>query len=324
MKKTQIIILYILTVLLTGCIHQYPGEVEDTTQVNVAIDVEIDSSLPVYQGISRATDTGQKRRFIIDVYQDGKVIAEKRILTTKAEQTGQGRYSIPLPMKLHAREYTFVVWNDYVEEDTGSDLHFNAADLTNVSLNELYHPDYRQREAFCGVAQADFTSYKDEESAQVRQHIFLKRPQAKFRIISADTEEFITRAHTRRDRESDYRVTLGYEYFLPTAYDVAGGVLCDSKPGVRFTAPCNIEADAEGKCELASDFVFVGTDASHVTVTLEVTDGEGKVISRVTGVKVPVKQGHLTTVTGNFLTTLMQPGVSIDPGYEGEFDITIP
>lgn len=309
-----------IMVLSGSCIHQSPEE--NHTLVNITLDVEIDSSLPVYQEVTRTP--GLTQRFIVNVYQDGKVIAEKRIITTEAEEIEEGRYLIPVSLKLHALQYTFAVWSDYVNRGTWEDLHFNTESLNNVWLNDPYHHDCNRREAFCGTMPVDLTPYRDTQDVQVKQHITLKRPQAKFRIVSTDAEEFITRTHTRGDNLNDYQVKVGYEFFFPTAYNVIDDILCGSQAGMGFTAPCTVEADGNGECELASDFVFAGKDASYISLTLEVADKEGKTISRVTGMKVPLRQGQLTTVTGKLLTTLMKPGISINTDYDGEFNITIP
>lgn len=330
MKKISIITYYLIMILLSaGCIHQYPDmEIDDTTPVNVTVNVEIDSNLSIFQSVSRSSSLpqGQKRRFIIDVFQNGKPITEKRVLTAEAEEVEEGKFLIPISLQLKAQQYTFVVWSDYIPtEEEEKDAHFIAENLTNVYLHEHYCSDCEHRAAFCGTMEADFTPYKDGESVHVQQHITLKRPQAKFRIVSTDRDEFITRVKTRGDTPQDsYQAKISYEYFFPTAYNITGDVLCDSKTGINFIAPCTLETNEDGECELISDYVFAGKDASYVSLTLEIMDGTGKVISRATGVQVPLKQGQLTTVTGKFLTTMMRPGINIDNSYEGEFNITIP
>lgn len=334
------LLLALLPLLLAGCIHQYP-EAETATRVTVAFEIGIDASLPLYREVTRsaAGTQGLKRRFIIDAYRDGKVLAEKRILTTGAVEVEEGRYSIPATMQLEAGRYTFAVWCDYAEDESGADLHFVTGDLAQVLLGDTYHPDHTRREAFCGTATADFTDCADMQEVQyvqgtgvqaveVRQRIDLKRPQAKFVLIGTDTGEFIEQMRKRRKKEAaggigNYRARLSYEYYFPTGYDVTGDLLCRSGVGMGFTAPCTVEADEDGECTLAGDFVLEGTDESYTLVALEVLDGDNEVVSRVTGLQIPLKQGHLTIVKGKFLTTMMNAGIGIDPGYDGEFNIII-
>ena len=333
MKKISVLTYsLVLWMLLGSCIHEYPQEVESkATPVNVTLELAIDTELPLYGNFSRSANAADDlcRRFIVDVYRDGKVLEEKRICTTEATVTAEGTYILPVSLQLDTQPYTFVVWSDYVQNGSSADLHFQTGQLSNVSLSKPYHNDYRQRESFCGSLSVDLTECRNDDSAEFRQRIPLKRPQAKFRIVSTDVDEFITEMRVRSNgsgsfRNSDaYRIRVSYEYFFPTAYNVVGDVPCGSLTGIGFTAPCSIVADGDGMCELVSDFVFTGTDDSYVSLTLEVLNGTDVVISRVTGVQVPCRQGHLTVVSGKFLTTLTRPGISIDTDYDGEFNITL-
>lgn len=318
--------------VLCGCIHEYPQEAGGTSvQVNLTLEAEIDFELPLYGNFSRSTRTATdnlRRRFIVDVYRNGKVMEEKRIVTTRAELTDDGSYIIPVSLQLAAEVYTLVVWSDYVATPAGEDLHFSTGQLTGVALNDAYHPDHLQRETFCASQTADLTAYAGAPGAEIRLRIPLKRPQARFKIVSTDAGEFLSAVQTRKGGKAsgsldDYRVRVSYEYFFPTAYNVMDDALCGSSAGIGFTVPCSIAADGKGECELAGDFVFAGTEDSYVSLALEVLDDRDAVISRVTGVQVPCRQGCLTVVSGKFLTTLMRPGIGIDTDYEGEFNITI-
>lgn len=333
-KKSFLILISCIGLLLSSCIHEYPQEPSEAeTQVNVTLELALNTVLPLYGNFSHSTRTDAdelRRRFIVDVYLDGKVVKEKRICIIGAGQTAEGIYALPVPLLLDARPYTFVVWSDYVWGDSSEDLHFDTGQLTDITLNETYHDDYRQRETFCGSLTADLATCADASVAEtlptdlpateIRLRVPLKRPQAKFKIVSTDVADFLSKTP---GATNDYRIRVSYEYFFPTAYNVVGDVPCGSSAGIVFTTPCRIAADGNGECELASDFVFTGMEDSYVSLTLEVLDGMDAVISRVTGVKVPCRQGCLTVVSGKFLTTLMRPGISIDTDYDGEFNIII-
>lgn len=354
MKKSLLILSGCLIGLMLGsCIHEYPQELSGAEpQVNVTFELAVDTDLPLYGNFSRSTRTDAdelRRRFIVDVYLDGKAVEEKRICTTEAIQTAEGVYTLPVSLKLDARPYTFVVWSDYVQRAPSEDLHFHTGQLNNITLNETYHSDYRQRETFCGSLAADLAAYtdapitetlakelqtRDTPETEIRLRIPLKRPQAQFKIVSTDVGDFLSKMLKKKGgKVSDsskasatstgYRIRVGYEYFFPTAYNVLGDLLCGSSAGIGFTTPCNIVADVNGECELASDFVFTGTEDSYVSLTLEVLDSTDAVVSRATGIQVPCRQGCLTVVSGKFLTTLMRPGIGIDTDYDGEFNIII-
>lgn len=308
--------------LLCGCIHQYP-EVASTESapVSLTLNVEVDAELSVYQTVSRSVaEIGvPRRRFIIDVYRDGAVLPEKRVRTTDAELSAEGVYTITVPLRLEPLAYTLAVWSDYVKEGAENDWHFDTADFSGILIRAPYDSDYSRRAAYCGTAAVDLTTCANEEGTDLRQHILLKSPQAKFVLIGTDVQEFAA----RRRASGSYRAKVSYEYFFPTGYNVGGNVVCQSKVGISFTTPCRIEADENGECELAGDFVFAGPDASYISLTFEILDEADRTVSRVTGVQVPYKQGCLTIVKGKFLTRLMSSGVNIDTGYDGEYNIDI-
>ena len=56
----------------------------------------------------------------------------------------------------------------------------------------------------------------------------------------------------------------------------------------------------------------------------ETIDVAGKLVSAVPSMVVPLQRGQLTTVRGKFLTSRSEGAVSIDPSFEGEFNLQIP
>ena len=56
---------------------------------------------------------------------------------------------------------------------------------------------------------------------------------------------------------------------------------------------------------------------------MQIRDRCGVVISRTTGLEVPYRRGHLTTVRARFLTNEMQGGVDIDDDFDGNIDVDL-
>ena len=90
--------------------------------------------------------------------------------------------------------------------------------------------------------------------------------------------------------------------------------------------------DDENVGELAADYILADEQGSGVTVTVEVREkGVGKaVLSRSSGLEIPYRRGHTTTVTGRFLTAGSGGGggsssggidIGIDGDYDGEINI---
>lgn len=329
MKKKRINIVTCCFALLPlcGCIHEnINAEGIDPTLTNVTVDMALDLELLPFtrSGNAPAVPEGYDRRFTIDVYHEGKVITEKRQVITHVKKEEDGTFIIPVTFRLHALNYTLATWVDYIKENNGDTIScFNTENLSNVWLTSPYCNNNALREAFCGKMELNLTPYRDKWDTQIKQTMNLKRPQAQFRIVATDVHEFLARMTAKNKHTGDYQVELSYDYFFPTAFNVIGDILCAAHSGVGFTAPCNIVPDEDGNCQITTDYVFAGADRSFITATIEITDAEGSVVSRVNGLEVPFRQGQLTTVTGKFLTTLAKPGIGIDTNYDGEFNITI-
>ena len=79
----------------------------------------------------------------------------------------------------------------------------------------------------------------------------------------------------------------------------------------------------DGEAIMGFDYVIVGEGDAGVSVTVACHDENGKRLSGIDGIKVPLQRGKLTTVKGNFLTTRSSGNVQIDPSFDGKFDIEI-
>ena len=76
---------------------------------------------------------------------------------------------------------------------------------------------------------------------------------------------------------------------------------------------------------LAFDYVFICTESTVVYADIEAYDAAGGLISRNTGIRVPLERGKLTTVEGAFLTQSYDNGdIGIDDRFDGEIVVTLP
>ena len=147
----------------------------------------------------------------------------------------------------------------------------------------------------------------------------LVRPFAKYRLIATDVEAYynlIDKGEALPDIE-DLQVRVTYEGFFPTGFNVATGKPNDAlNTGIHYTSvPTVAEGyDAKVNRQVGADFVLTNGEESFVNVTIQMIDtNTGDIVTTVQHVKIPYKRGHLTTVTGHFLTAGKTPGgVQID------------
>lgn len=329
---------FVLTIALAGCVHDYPGMTEDgeegidPTLVEVNTEVTLDLELVPLEIITQKnTRSGTtkaasdyRRRFIIEAWRDGKLESRQVTVVDDAEEEdGDGKISLPIRLKLHAVEYTLAVWTDYVAAGTDTDLYYNTEDLQYVACTDPYTGSTPYRDCLYGTTALDLRQYREEWNAKVQIKVDMVRPLAKYELIATDVKDFLRKTKKQRADDETFTITFSYGFYLPTVFNVLSGKPADSRTGIAYTIPLAVPDDGTEECRIGTDFVFVNGAESFVSLSMEIRDSGGNVISRTTGLEVPYRRGHLTTVRARFLTNEMQGGVDIDDEFEGDIDIDL-
>lgn len=328
-------IVFVIATFLTGCVHEYPtitndgSEGVDPTLVEVSTEVTLDLNLVPLEIIANRIRSGTaeagpeyRRRFIIEAWRNGRIEARQVMVMENTEDGGAG-ITLPVNLKLHAVEYTLAVWTDYVKAGTDADLYYDTKDLQYVACTAPYTGSTDYRDCLYGTTRLDLRPYRDKWNARVSVKVDMIRPLAKYEIIATDVKDFLRKTKKQRSGGETFTITFSYGFYLPTVFNVLTGRPADSQTGIQFTAPLAIPADGSQECNLGTDFIFVNGAESFVKLSIEIRDASGNLISRTTGLEVPYRRGHITTVRGNFLTNEMQGGVEIDPDFDGDIDVDL-
>lgn len=343
-KYTIGFIALVLTIALAGCVHDYPGMTEegeegvDPTLVEVNTEVTLDLELVPLEiitqesarsgtnkarNITTKADDGYRRRFIIEAWREGKPTTRQVTVMETAEEDGDAKISLPIHLKLHALEYTLAVWTDYVKAGTTDDLYYDTDNLQQVACTDPYTGSTPHRDCLYGTAVLDLRQYRNEWNAKVQIKVDMVRPLAKYELIATDVKDFLRKTKKQRADDETFTITFSYGFYLPTVFNVLAGKPADSRTGITYTTPLTVPADGQEECAIGTDFVFVNGTESFVSLSMEIRDSGGNVISRTTGLKVPYRRGHLTTVRARFLTNEMQGGVDIDDDFDGNIDVDL-
>ena len=333
-----------MATLFVSCVHDYPGMTEegeegvDPTLVEVNTEVTLDLELVPLEIITQESarsgtnkarsgttkaDDGYRRRFIIEAWREGKPTARQVTVMETAEEDGDGKISLPIHLKLHALEYTLAVWTDYVKAGTTDDLYYDTDNLQQVACTDPYTGSTPYRDCLYGTAPLDLRQYRDEWNAKVQIKVDMVRPLAKYELIATDVKDFLRKTKKQRADDETFTITFSYGFYLPTVFNVLTGKPADSRTGIAYTTPLTVPTDGQKECTIGTDFVFVNGTESFVSLSMEIRDGGGNVISRTTGLEVPYRRGHLTTVRARFLTNEMQGGVDIDDDFDGNIDVDL-
>ena len=108
---------------------------------------------------------------------------------------------------------------------------------------------------------------------------------------------------------------------MPSAFSIATDRTVWSETNVSFNS--RLRQLNPDEASMGFDYVFANADDAKVIMSVSLSDIDGNVISRSNDITVPLERVKVTTVRGTFLTDDADGGVSIDPDFDGEFNIMI-
>ena len=254
-------------------------------------------------------------RYILEVYDKDGELAKGPIV--KCEDVDA---STSFDLRLvPGRAYRFVVWADFVLQDSDDDLHYyTEGGLQNISLLGDQKANDESRDAYTCVHLVE----RFQSGAPIA--IELKRPFAKLRVVTTDMNHLYSPLTS---------VTVDYTTPIYTTYnaltEVKGGLQDVATKVVDFTKKVTeteedyvyVYTEQEykdaGKMTLFADYFF-GTVDDAIHFTLDAADATGMDIPEVVfNTNIPVQRNYLTTVMGPVLTDAANVTVEIKDAFDG-------
>lgn len=212
------------------------------------------------------------------------------------------------------RVYKFVVWADFVDEDTDTDLFYNTESLANIT--RITTPS---NSAMHECMDAYFIQKDIEIKNALTNTVTLTRPFGKVRVITKDIHEV-------NYGTTPAKVDITF-YNHPTfvSLNALSGQSETTVETVSYTyniakeAPYAAGYDASAEYQtLFADYIFTDRDnAQEINFTMDVTDQNGRPVrSHDFNTQIPVKRNHLTTIIGNLLTTATEIEITIDDDFD--------
>ena len=109
---------------------------------------------------------------------------------------------------------------------------------------------------------------------------------------------------------------------MPDAYSMNTDKPVDSSTGVMFES--TLRKLSESEASMGFDYVFVNGKKTTVTIQIGIYDNEGTQLSLTDPIVVPLKRSHHTILTGMFLMSEASGGVTINPGFDDDYNWTFP
>lgn len=334
-----------VALLFIGCdtIYEYPDEnpadptaIAFTINVELNLDLEFDFEHEVTTR-SLAQDkilSGHKVRLIMEVYPDkypGFDLVDPEIYKsnpyTRQELIFDNMESleknIDVQLKLSPKPYIFLVWVDYLHAESGNN-YYDADRLHTIQLPNQHVSNTHGRDAFVCNKRLDLSRYSGEWNVKLIEKFTLHRPLARYELFTDDIEKYIEQ-QTKGGKASDvadlndYTVKVSYRGYLPTGFDAITDKPDDARTGITYDAKLTSITDTSAI--IAFDHILTNGADSFVTVDIHIYNVAGVLVNESNGIRIPYRRNVMTKVHGSFLTKSYDSGVTIDPDYDGEFDI---
>ena len=346
MKKMIYLFMCMPLWLLTACdVHEWP-DTPESVKFHLRLNYETDMTLwnhlykgdIIEQGYGETYDNHQeygKIRYVVRAYP----ILEKNRATPDYTQEFTFTknisevYDYEVSLDLPAGNYQIKVWSDLVK--SSADAYFyDATNFAEIVLQGEHEANTDHRDAFRGINSISLV-------ADIMEHIpdtldiAMQRPLAKYEFITTDLKEFIDKEFEILQKEAasrgedppsrvntdDYKVVFYYSGFMPNAYNINTDKPVDSKMGVLFESKIGVLS--ENEASLGFDYVFVNGKKSAVTVQIGLYDKEDRQLALSEPIDVPLQRNHHTILKGSYLMQQASGGITINPEFDGNFNIEI-
>ena len=254
----------------------------------------------------------ERHRFIIEVAKENQIISRETKLITEDEfATGLLRYRLQKP--LEATNYTISVWYDKLD-DEGNPV-FIVDDLNTVELNNFSTIDADALRCAFVCEELDLREYaSSKDNKNMVKELTLNHPGARFEIIATDVQEFITLQKAALNQGDKFNVRLEFVSSYHNLFNVNQGKPVQNNQTLILSGWMRLPFDNYTELKIAEGFLFCKEEDVVNTVLSVVNNNSLITVSETDEFSFPVKRGHITTISGNFLTHQVDGIFNIDNG----------
>lgn len=342
----RIIIAAALLMSVISCVHQWPEPADTQVVLHLVYETELPQG-PVLDVSTRAEQADQEydMRYIIEAY---------RRKGNSYEDTPYKRFEFwedqiqnpdkSFTLTILEGEYRFSVWSDYVLQGSQEDHHYNADSFKYIKLygredGRKHVGNDDRRDAFIGTTEVEVIRFGGGHPP-VEATIDMARPLSKVVFITTDLEDWKTKVLTNMYENaiqnakpgtnvefngevdlSQYTVKIHYPQYMPNAFNIMTDRTTWSDFNVSFES--KMIQLSETEAAMGFDYVFANKNEANVVMAVSLYDKTGTQLARSYDITVPLERGKVTTVKGSFLLEESDGGVSINPDFDGEFNIVI-
>lgn len=299
--------------IAVSCSKEIPEDedwcLRDSYKTEMNVTVKLDDSFHKYATIdsvfsTRSSDTDPLLKYYLIAVPHNSII--KPFVFSS--------FSNKVPVMLVPGKYSFVGWADYEMPGSSTSVNFYTDDINELLLKNKYNYSgaSRYKLGFRGMKESSIAYNTVKDSVMVNPAMGL------YRLEATDTADYIPS-----------KVVVKYTSLLPSAINGVTGAINWWWDDISFTNP--VKDTLGGNVQLlASDYVFSQDTETSVTVTVEIYDDADILRARKTNLKIPLVNGGITTVKGNFFSYLELDkgsgggaGISIKTEWDATFEIEL-
>lgn len=217
--------------------------------------------------------------------------------------------------------YDIVVWSHLLAPSQDTPF-YDASNFNKVQLiPENYRGNTDYRDGFRGRIRVDAATEINGKYV-----VRMKRPKGKFELVTTDLSEFLDRETevrrlASRARPEDYRVIISFPMYYPSSYSAMDDRLENASTGVSFETRMTVTGESEAS--LGFEYVMLNNTMDNgVQTSVSVYRLDGTRVASSSVFTIPMRRDYHTLLRGAFLTMEGSGGVGIDPGFNGDHNIT--
>lgn len=272
MKKAYTILLFTSMLLVSCNDNEFSIEPQEVA-VSVHAELDEDAATKAGGGFSTLDKNAYDLRYILEVY-DGET-SVKRIVKTSDDFE-----DLSMNVRLLPRAYKFVIWADFVLENSTEDKYYTTASLKAISTKELNTGNDDSNDAYTfafDITVDDNMSVPD---------VVLKRPLAK-----------ITFVNTGLSQAMNTPITIKYNTALSNTFNALTGVVSGSVSPQFSVTPNGDYSGSSQTQTIAWDYVFCDkTGMNNLSFTFSAEGYDGRIITDIS-----MKPDNHTIVKGKLL-----------------------
>ena len=255
-------------------------------------------------------------RYILQIYDEAGTASEERLVKYSDDK------SVNFDVRLiPGRDYQFVVWVDIVDGEADVDKHYVTMDangkstLNNITLIEsTWKAMDESRDAFTT------TELIENFNSQSGITLTAKRPFAKLRVVSTDTEA-LNNLHI-----TPTTAVVRYSTKHRTSFNAYKGTFGDATLDQthEYTIVSYGEDVEKGANRtLFTDYFFADNDIVKFYFTVNDQNGNPIIEEETFNTDIYVKRNHLTTIMGNILTDNSNFTIIVEDEFDGETEYNV-